>query len=152
MTTGDDDLLGPKPLRRSRRLIPVVAIVTPVLLFAGGAAWFIRSYVAPPVFKVPEPLMTAALDTATPLLPFDQRAASMAPEPAAPPRPVMTLASASPLSPFSRPPVAPAPPAYGAMTDAEPISGRIPLPTPRPRISTAQIRGPVPMPRPRPTN
>ena len=109
MTTGDDDLLGPKPLRRSRRLIPVVAIVTPVLLFAGGAAWFIRSYVAPPVFKVPEPLMVASLDTATPILPFDcGRRRSPA---AAPPPPAMTLASASPASPFSRPPVAPAPPA-----------------------------------------
>jgi hypothetical protein len=44
------------------------------------------------------------------------------------------------------------PPAADVAEEGTPITGRIPLPRHRPRISMALVSGPVPVPRPRPTD
>ena len=161
-----DAMTGVRPPRR-RRLWAVVAIVLPVVVIGGGAAWFIRTYIAPPMVSIAEPTQLASYEppASTPVEP------APAVEPTSQPaqQPTQELPRSQPMvSGFNNtsiwPSVSPAQqaaPVYasvepmfnppGGSTDAsEPIAGPIPMPPPRPRISSAVVRGNVPLPRPRP--
>ena len=133
---------------RTRRLLSVVAVIVPVAVFVGAAAWFIRVYIAPPTIAISEPIVLAALDTVQvmePALPTPIAETNDASNPAS--EPLLPMVATLVFAPFA---AAPEPP--NAILDAaeEPITGPVPLPQPRPRISTAAIRAPVPLPRPRP--
>jgi hypothetical protein len=148
---------------RNRRLWAVVAIVLPVVAIGGGAAWFIRTYIAPPMVSIAEPTQLAAYEApaSTPVEPTAalEPVREATPEPSRPPPMISGLntpsiwPSVSPAQPTA-PAYASAEPMFnppGGTSDAsEPIAGPIPLPPPRPRISSAIARGNVPLPRPRP--
>jgi hypothetical protein len=178
MVIGTDENTGLEPQRRWR-VVPILSIVIPAVIFLGATAWFIRAYVVPPMVTIAD---------LPPLLAPEQARATEPPRtPDWPPvRAPETTASASqpstsqPSSPWPSPPASPAsvfPPAPAAVRPAaapttaswpvspreprieigdaavragEPIAGPIPLPQPRPRLSLAIVRGPVPLPRPRP--
>ena len=165
-----DAMTGVRPLRR-RRLWAVVAIVLPVVIIGGGAAWFIRTYIAPPMVSIAEPTQLASYEppASTPVSPPAEPAPAVEPasplasQPAPePPRSPPTMSGFNNTSIWpSVSPAQPTPPAYasvqpvfnppGGSNDAsEPIAGPIPMPPPRPRISSAIVRGNVPLPRPRP--
>lgn len=150
-----DAMTGVAP-PRNRRVWAAVAIILPIVLVGGGAAWFIHTYVAPPMIRIGEPAQLAsyapaptAAESATPGEPIRQNV----PEPARPLPMVAGLNTAS-IWPSTSPAPASADPMFnppGGANDArEPIAGPIPLPPPRPRISSAIVRGNVPLPRPRP--
>jgi hypothetical protein len=153
---------------RNRRLWAVVAIVLPVVVIGGGAAWFIRTYIAPPMVSIAEPTQLASYEppASTPaepaVEPASQPAESTSQPAPEPPRSLPMTAGINNTSIWpSVSPAQPTAPAYasaspmfnppGGSNDAsEPIAGPIPLPPPRPRISSAIVRGNVPLPRPRP--
>jgi hypothetical protein len=45
---------------RIRRLVPIVAMIVPMVAVIGGAAWFVRAYVAPPMVSIPAPSTLAS--------------------------------------------------------------------------------------------
>jgi hypothetical protein len=164
----DDMTAAERP--RFPRLWLVVALVLPIVAFGAGAAWFIRTYVAPPTVAIQQPMTLASVDAAAVI--------ASEPEPAPPAEPAAETTGAAVLWPdpprpqappniFSSMPMAPPPwptvgtsaapaPAFTstdtAIEASEPIAGPVPLPHPRPRISAAVVRGAVPLPRPRPSN
>jgi hypothetical protein len=94
---------------RPRRVVPVVAMILPMVVVIGGAAWFVRAYVAPPMVSIPAPSMLASWE---PTQPPAQRDATVAPEPVAPP----DAASLPPSLPASlEPSPEPSPPATWAV-------------------------------------
>ena len=141
------------PRPRLRRLLSTVALILPVLLFIGAAAWFFRTHIAPPTVAI-QPMVLASLGSMP------------APEPPRPePRPAALSAAELPRAEphFGRLmmlSLSVAPPFGASQTTAplteifaaarDPIAGPIPLPPPRPRISSAVVRETVPVPRPRP--
>lgn len=145
---------------RRRRVWPIIAVAVPVCLFAGLAAWFIRTYVAPPMVAISESLVAEASEpsAATPRAAETSGSAIAAeiPEPAppAPPAPIFSTLAFAPLNvarPRSEVDVTTLDlPAEPALENSEPIAGPVPLPHPRPRISVASFSSAVPLPRPRP--
>jgi hypothetical protein len=149
MNLNADDADVERP--RRRLLVSVVAVLVPVLVLAGASAWFIRSYVLPPMITI-EPLAVSSAD-ANPLTPETTGASP----PAAAlnwPKPAVRYTTSSTeiwaAVPLPSPPrqtrrLAPEP----AATASE-FNGPVPLPPRRPRISDTDIDGSVPLPRPRP--
>ncbi len=147
------------PSRRGR-LVPIIAVIVPIVIFVGAAAWFIRAYVAPPMVNIGEPPLLASVEARFAPAPTPSPEASAAVQ-AASVRPSPMVASLS-FVPPSRAPAWPsveqqptqafAPQPDAPVAAGEPIAGPIPLPQPRPRFSLAVVRGPAPLPRPRPVN
>ena len=132
------------PRPRLRRLLSAVALILPVLLFIGAAAWFFRTHIAPPTVAI-QPMVLASLGSMpAPEPPRSETpsAAASAPEQ---PRPEPHFGRLMMLSLSVAPPFAEI---FAAARD--PIAGPVPLPPPRPRISSAIVREAVPVPRPRP--
>lgn len=164
-----DDVTADAERPRSRlrsRLIAVMAVLLPIVVLVGAAAWFIRSYILPPTVSIAEPSL---------ILPAEASPAPAQPRPAAPMettgsgRSPPTRSSAAPNWP---PAVRPAQATLTSIWDAVPLPGpsrqvqqfapesqpslepaavAVPLPPPRPQISAANINvgDPVPLPRPR---
>ncbi len=155
----DIDAMTGVPPPRNRRLWAAVAIILPIVVIGGGAAWFIRTYVAPPMVRIAEPAQLASYLPPAPAAveraPPDEPVPQAAPEPSRP-LPMMSGLNTASVWPSTSPApaYASADPMFnppGSTRDAsEPIAGPIPLPPPRPRISSAIVRGNVPLPRPRP--
>jgi hypothetical protein len=145
---------------RSRWVWAVAAIVLPVVVIGGGAAWFINTYyIAPPMVSILEPPQLASYEpplwSLIELAPGVESGSKTTP---APPRPLMSgintsiwpSVSSAPSSASAYASVEPAfNPPGGTGEASEPIAGPIPLPPPRPRISSALQRGNVPVSRPR---
>ena len=165
----DDSIILEGP-RYRRLILPVAAVIVPVVIFVGASAWFIRAFVAPPMVQIADTPPATSSPPAPQVVQAEPPAAELA---EAPPAPTMTRQSAPPVVarpsamlaslafvPPSLPqPQRPAlnsepaiPPDAAAEETAprEPIAGPIPLPVPRPRIASAIVRGAVPLPRPRP--
>ena len=157
--------------RRSRRLLSVVAMIVPAVIFAAIAAWFIQTYVDPPRFKISEPMLLASLGPLPAPQPMPQSMPQSMPRqvattgssipppaPVAVPPPAMlsSLAFVPPTVSTWRSPREPdaaiAPSGNGAGETNEPIGETITLPMPRPRVATASLRVAVPLPRARPEN
>jgi hypothetical protein len=154
-----DDMTGAERPRR-RLLVSVVAVLLPVVVLAGASAWFIRSYVLPPMITI-EPIVAASADA----MPKDP------PQPAIPPETTGASPAAAAVG-WSAPTVRyttnsaeiwaavplPGPPrqvqspaAAPVVASIEPSAAPVPLPPRRPRLSTADFDLPaVPLPRPRP--
>ena len=66
---------------RVRRIVPIVAMILPMVAVIGGAAWFVRAYVAPPMVSIPAPSMLASWEPP----PTAAREPIVAREPVAPP-------------------------------------------------------------------
>ena len=133
---------------RNRLLWAVVGFLVPVVIIGGGAAFFIHNYIAPIVTHMPGAALFASYDKAT-------SAPQPAPQAAAASAQSMFsgLESASPwpsvtLTQSSTPAYASADPAFrpttGMDTGSTPITGPIPMPPPRPRISSAAQRSNAP--------
>jgi DNA polymerase-3 subunit gamma/tau len=86
---------------RPRRVVPVVAMILPMVVVIGGAAWFVRAYVAPPMVSIPAPSMLASWE---PTQPPAQGNATAAPEPVAPEPVAPPPVASQPPSPPSSPP------------------------------------------------
>jgi len=157
MTPNVDDMTGAaRPGRR--RLLSVAAVLLPVVVLAGGSAWFIRSYVLPPTITI-EPMTLASIDASAMRR---QWPPGSAPEttgtafPAAAPVPTARYTTNS-AEVWAAVPL-PGPPRQMQRLAAEPAAissepAAVPLPPRRPRVSTAEFDLPaVPLPRPRPAN
>ena len=166
-----DGLTAAEPAR-FRRLWLVLAAILPVVVFAGGAAWFIRTYVAPPTIAITAaPALASVEPTASTPPPLPETTgtsrpaiAAEPPQPAPPMRPAETPALASPFPPPPAPaagvfPPPPAPPdslpsgervtlAAAPQPDATPADAPA-LVDPQPEIGHT-IDGPVPLPPRRP--
>lgn len=152
-----------------RRWVSVVAVIVPVVVFVGAAAWFIRAFVAPPMVAVPaqralaEASPPAQKEVAAPAPAAPQPAAAAKPAAADPaarnPDPTRTLPIFPSLAYLPRSlsvdatstaPGAPQTAPAAASEAREPFAGPVPLPQPRPRVSVALAEVAVPLPRPRP--
>jgi len=169
------------------RWVLFIAIAIPFVVFVGGAALFIRIYIAPPMIAIPNPAVFAAAPPDPPaktqadvpvrespiLEPATQAATEPATSPAtvtatppaaqarepAPPLPMISsLVFAPPAPTVDVPATVPAEPERstamttpaGTSETGESITGAIPLPRSKPRLSAAVVTGPVPLPRARP--
>ena len=173
MGVNADDMTGAER-PRSRRLVSVLAVLVPVVVLAGGAAWFVRSYVMPPMAAISAPLTMSLAAVTRPEAPtrlpaepapettgrVAPAAAPVWPEPprAAAPSSAATRSAASvwdsvPLPGPPRQALTPSPQVQSFAPDpaAEATTVAVPLPLPRPRLSVARADGAVPLPRPRPT-
>jgi hypothetical protein len=165
----------------TRRWIPIVGAVIPVVAFVAVAAWFIRAFVAPPMVTIPAPgaLMAeppsassmargdvadanrAIADRGMPARPVTQIDAPMQ-QPAAPaPAQLASLSSSSasapvgsPFPPVAAPPVTASPfpePAQSPSAMAAVNS----QPADAPNVADIEpgepIKGPIPLPQPRPS-
>jgi hypothetical protein len=148
MNLNADDADAERP--RRRLLVSVVAVLVPVLVLAGASAWFIRSYVLPPMITI-EPLAVSSAD-ANPLTP-ETTGASPAAAPNSP-EPVVRYTTNSAeiwaAVPLPGPPRQPQRLAPEPAATASEFNGSVPLPPRRPRFSDTDIDGSVPLPRPRP--
>jgi hypothetical protein len=149
----------------TRRWVSIVAVVVPVVVCVGLAAWFIRAYIAPPMAAIPSPMQLAAMSRA----PLKVEAPAPAPAPETPPP-----QAASEPEPAAAPPaearvslpmfatLSVAPPSFGApaaYADPVPESAAAfvppaadqPVAAGDPAIDPAMaITGPVPLPRSKP--
>jgi len=173
------------------RWVLFIAIAIPFVVFVGGAALFIRIYIAPPMIAIPNPMVFATAPPDPPantqadvpvresptLEPAKELAKEPTTESAAPPATVAatppavearehaptlpmisSLVFAPPAPTAGVAAIAPAESAdSAAMTTQagtseadESITGTIPLPRSKPRVSVAVVTGPVPLPRARP--
>jgi hypothetical protein len=165
---------------RRRHWASIVAVVIPVMAAVGLIAWFIRAYVAPPMARIPGPVIQVSSPRPAPLEPGEPalvraNAAVPAPEPAAVATPSQQQPVETPATTDQVPMIASlayAPPSRGfgaapaAQTEAAPASAAeppreeavaaamaVPLPRPRPRVSVAaNVAASVPLPRPRPSD
>jgi hypothetical protein len=159
MLINGDDMTAAKP-KRKRRLVTAIALVVPLAMIVGAAAWFVRTYVMPPSIAI-APL--AFSPAAVPV-------ASSAPSPG--PETTGTATSPAPASPSPQPqfryttnsaevwaavpmpslPRAIEPPPEPELTTSvnEPVNGPVPLPPSRPGSSDQDVSHAVPIPRPRP--
>jgi hypothetical protein len=96
---------------RTRRVVPIVAMILPMVAVIGGATWFVRAYVAPPMVSIPAPSTLASWE---PPQPTAQQGARVAPEQVAPP-------AATPLSPGPSPSLPPSPTPSSPPTWAVPM-------------------------------
>jgi hypothetical protein len=87
---------------RIRRIVPIVAMILPMVAVIGGAAWFVRAYVAPPMVSIPAPSTLASWEP--------------------PPQP-----AAQQNAPVPSEPVAPAAPAADPLPQALPPTGVVPM-------------------------
>ena len=156
-----DDSIQLEAPRYRRLILPIAAVIIPVIVFVGTAAWFIRAFVAPPMVQISEAPPAAPNPPAPQVVQAEPPVAEPAEAPAAPimARPPAMLASLAFVPPSlpspQRPALNPEPavlPDVAAEETAprEPLAGPIPMPRPRPRIASAIVRGAVPLPRPRP--
>jgi hypothetical protein len=172
------ELEGTLTVERSptRRWVSVIAVIVPVVVFVGVAAWFIRAYVAPPMIAIPSPMVLAAVPPATPMpMPEPAPAASVhAPataavavqnpptmtEPAAPVAPPAETATAPPAIVPMIASLAAAPPALGLNGSLGSAPAAYADPTPdaasaaaAPALEASEpIAGPIPLPPSRHTN
>src|SRR5437870_178892 len=49
-----------------RKVAAVIAFILPVVVVGAGAAWFIRSFIAPPMIAIPEPMVLASAEPTVP--------------------------------------------------------------------------------------
>jgi hypothetical protein len=149
---------------RRRRVVAVLAVIVPIVVLAGAAAWFIRAYIMPPMVAISEPLVVSSVEAAL---------ARTEPQPRPAPANETTGASFTPAAGNSPVPAVrystnsaevwasvplPGPPrqlqsfsATPVVAASDPATGPVPLPPRKPRISTAEFDLPaVPLPRPRP--
>jgi hypothetical protein len=140
----DDMTAADRP--RKRLLIAIAAVLLPVIVLVGSAAWFVRSYVWPPTVKI------AAQATASAIAAPAGLETTGAPPPASEPTARYTSSSAEvwasvpiPGPPRSMQRNAPAPEA----TFSEPPNGAVPSQQQRRRSTEATVA--VPLPRPRPS-
>ncbi len=147
--------------RRTRRVVSVIAMIVPAVVFAAIAAWFIQTYVDPPRFKISEPMLLASLAPMAAPQPVPRETETTgssipprAPVAVPPPAMLSSLAFVPPTVSTWRNPGEPAAATSGngAGDASEPSGGIVTLPMPRPRIATATLRMSVPLPRPRPEN
>jgi hypothetical protein len=146
-----------------RWLIAAVALIVPLVLIVGAAAWFVRTYVMPPRVSIEPMAFSPTVAQVPPAEPGTPATSS----PAVP----ETTGTASAQARMSNPPpaTAPAPPAppilqpFRYSTNSEEVWAAVPLPGP-PRMappqensqqnsqanSTEPIAGPVPLPPRRP--
>jgi hypothetical protein len=161
----------------SRRWLSVVSIVVPIFMLTGGAAWFIRAYVAPPMAPIAVPTAVASAPHPASTQEKTQPPAAPTPSPAAVAKAAQPAAQPEAASPLSQPAaslpmfasLAAAPPALNTTTStvsyADPIremptaaapvahvssAGPVPLPRQRPHDIVALVTGTVPLPRARP--
>ena len=158
---------------RVRRVVPIVAMILPMVAVIGGAAWFVRAYVAPPMVSIPAPSTLASWE---PPQPTAQVRVTAAPEQVAPPAaeapqpslpPSLPSTSAVPMlaslvfvppsfpnsDRASPPPMTAAPQAASPKLPGLAIS--VPEQDPDGRVEMTAVLGPgaifiVPLPRPRP--
>jgi hypothetical protein len=132
-------------------------VLVPVIVLAGASAWFVRSYVLPPMITI-EPLAMSSADatpvSGRPAVELQTTGASPVAEPD-PPAPTVRYSTNSAeiwaSVPLPGPPrQVQRPAAEPDVIASEPPSGPVPLPPRRPRVSDADLDGPVPLPRPRP--
>ena len=138
---------------RNRLLWAVVGFLVPVVIIGGGAAFFIHNYIAPIVPHLPLAALFASNEASTPK-PGPAPASRSAQAGTASAQSIFSgLESASPwpsvtLTQSSTPAYASADPAFrptnGMDTGSTPITGPIPMPPPRPRISSAAQRSNAP--------
>jgi hypothetical protein len=158
-----DDMTGVERPRR-RRAIAVIALLMPIVVLAGGAAWFIRAYIMPPMVAVSEPLAVSSVEAALARTEPQPRAAA-ATETTGTSFPPTASNSATPAVRYSTNSAEvwasvplPGPPrqmqsfaATPVVAAADPVTDPVPLPPRKPRISTSEFDLPaVPLPRPRP--
>jgi hypothetical protein len=126
---------------RTRRIVPIVAMILPMVAVIGGAAWFVRAYVAPPMVSIPAPSTLASWE---PPQPTAQADATVAREPIAPP------AAAASLPPSPPPSLEPSPPPIWAVPmmaslafvpPSFPISDRVdpPPPAAKPQAASPKL-------------
>ncbi len=174
MDDADDRTGNRRPY--ARRLAIGVAILVPVLVLTGGAAWFVRSYVMPPSVAIAGPdadtgpsSATAVPQAAAPAVETTGRTAASGDAPAAPglaersPWPAQPAAN-WPAPPASRPasvwdsvplPGPPRPVESMALAPTETAQGaadsaEVPLPRARTAAQPRAATVAVPLPRPRP--
>jgi hypothetical protein len=145
---------------RRRPALPIVAVIVPVALAAGGAALFFWSAGTQPMPSLSEPPLQ--VDVAQPAGPeSDPSSVGSIDQSQTPARSALVQSNDSIWPPVVMPgnatqDAAPAPMARVASVEpgrfalGEPIAGPIPLPPRRPRIASPIVRGPVPLPRSRP--
>ena len=152
-----DDMTGAER-PRTRRLVSIFAVLVPVIVLAGASAWFIRAYVMPPMINI------AAVVASADATAKDEPQSAASPETTGtagaptPPEPAVRYTNDTAAIWASVP--LPGPPrqvqSFAAVEPevaaGEAIAGPIPLPPPRPRVSTAIVSGGVPLPRPRPAS
>ena len=155
-----DDSIQLEGPRYRRLILPIAAVIIPVIIFVGAAAWFIRVFVAPPMVQISDPPLATADSPAQQVVTAEP---SITEPTEPPPAPIVTLppamlASLAFVPPSLPPPQRPLNPEPAVLPDVaaeetaprEPLAGPIPMPRPRPRIASAIVRGAVPLPRPRP--
>jgi hypothetical protein len=160
-----DDMTGVERPRR-RRAVAVLAVIVPIVVLAGAAAWFVRAYIMPPMVAISEPLAVSSVESALartepqprPAPANETTGASFSPTAANSPLPAVRYSTNSAevwaSVPLPGPPrqiqsfaAAPA----SAVAPSDPVTAAVPLPPRKPRISTAEFDLPaVPLPRPRP--
>jgi hypothetical protein len=151
--------------RPRRRLVSVLAVLLPVVVLVGAAAWFVRAYVMPPMIPIGEPA-TAAADLAAAKNELRAAATRSLETTGATQEPAVrytndtaAIWASVPLPGLPRTVQTPAQsvaavqPQLSPIVDiiaSEPITGPIPLPPRRPRVSATTVDGDVPLPPPRP--
>jgi hypothetical protein len=158
----------------TRRWVSIIAVVIPAAAFGMFASWFIRAYVAPPMVKIPSPMIVAS---AAPQMPVSAESQIEAPMPDAPaPLPVVSQAPEPDVAQVSvMPPAAePAAPPPTSLPMLQALSVELPATSPPPAEQAQEqppmttgvaqatmieapgpeaaepIAGPVPLPRSKP--
>jgi hypothetical protein len=155
-----DDMTAANPPRK-RWLLTAIALIVPLVLIVGAAAWFVRTFVMPPSIAIAplafSPAVAPAVPT-PPALPAGSEttgAATPAPPPPHQPQIRYTTNSAEvwaavPLPSIPRT-IEPPPEPELTTSSIEPTDGPVPLPPRRPNLSDQDIARSVPIPRPRPS-
>jgi hypothetical protein len=171
------EIEGPLAVERrpTRRWVTAVAIVVPVVIpvviFVGLTAWFIRTFVAPPMVAIPSPMVLAAAPAAPPAKVQVEATALELPNPVPAAEPTARPPAAEPSV---RPPAAEAPEPTPALPMFASLAAAPPTPTvgvppaafadraldrsttmmmmtePSTLEPGKPIAGPIPMPRPKP--
>jgi hypothetical protein len=158
--------------RRRRRWVSIVAIVLPVVAAVGVVAWFIRAFVAPPMTRIPSPMIAASVPHAAAPAPIEAKsAAAPTTSPTVPAAEPVEMAAPQPQPPRSRPPppepqaeevpaaipqvpmidsLAFAPPTTGFGAPAAPVEAAPNSLTEPPNETAQPVAEPIPMPRRRP--
>jgi hypothetical protein len=162
MLTNVDDMTAEDPPRR-RWVVATIALVVPLALIVGSAAWFFRSYVMPPSMTIAPLAFSPAVAPETPAPPAPSETTGAAapveppasePAPSPPPQPQFRYTTNSAevwaAVPLPGPPRTVETPPEPELTTSsiEPINGPVPLPPRRPHLSNQDAAVPIPRPRP----